>query len=124
MKTFIIAVPLLFSALLGGCYAPIPKADEIRSADYGPFPTDYKDMVNEWLLRDLYDPHSLQDLEITPPVQVYERRNIMDGGGVIYGWGIDVYYRAKNRLGGYTGLKHYGLLIRDDKIISKRELSE
>ena len=41
---------LLSTLLLGGCAAMIaPTPQEIATADYGPYPENYKEIVNDWI---------------------------------------------------------------------------
>ena len=115
-------LPILLCIAFIGCFASKPSAAEIENADYGAYPEDYKQIVSKWIFRSFYDPHSVRDLVITEPKKAHNSQWIIDGGDTIYGYSVGVALRAKNRMGGYTGLAYYYLLIRNGEIVFQGEM--
>lgn len=113
----------IFSMLVFvGCFVSKPTADEIAKADYGSYPHNYKEIVNKWIFINFFDPHSVQDLVITEPKEDHHSQWLIDGGGTIFGYSVWFRLRAKNRVGGYTGLSYYYLLIRNGEIVYQIEI--
>lgn len=112
----------LIPVVLAGCMTIKPSAEEIARADYGAYPNNYKQIVIQWIALNFYDPASVRDLVITEPKKDHRTLIVMDGGGTTYGYGVGVGLRAKNRLGGYTGLRYYFVFIRDGKVLYSTEI--
>src|SRR5437899_4517250 len=107
-------VIVLGASLLFGCAQMIaPTSQQVAGADYGAFPSNYREIVNGWMRDTLYDPHSVVDLEIQPPVKWYVQAAPLMGGGRTFGYLVKVKLNAKNRMGGYVGRKTMNLMIRD-----------
>jgi hypothetical protein len=105
-------------SLLCGCAAmTAPNSAQIAAADYGQYPTNYREIVDEWMRDTLYDPHSVVDLEITPPEKYFLHAAPLMGGGTTYGYRVQVKFNAKNRMGGYTGRDTMYLVIRNGSIV-------
>jgi len=92
-------------SLLVGCQS-IPTTEE----KLGPYPDDYKNIVKNHIKSTFYDPYSLRDAELTPPVNARV--------GWDTGWAVCLRTNGKNRMGGYTGMQTSVILIRDYKVIS------
>lgn len=114
MKTIWILIAV---ALLASC-AEMPNAQQNATADHGPYPANYEQIVHAWIAETFFDPHSVQDLMIAKPFKGWRTgAPIFGEKSVYYGWEVVVRANGKNQLGGYTGLKTYDLIIRDGKII-------
>jgi hypothetical protein len=96
------------SILLVTACAVTPNQDEI-----GPFPSDYRDIVKNHLLRTLFDPYSVRSASISLPTQ----------GHLLFrqGWIVCVELNAKNRMGGYVGLQRTAYLINRGSIAQSME---
>ena len=111
--------------MLCGCAQMIaPNPQEVATADYGAYPTNYRQIVDAWMRDTLYDPHSVVDLEIVPPSKYFLQAAPLMGGGRTFGYLVKVKLNAKNRMGGYVGRKTMNLLIRDGKVVKSWEEGE
>lgn len=111
MKTWKLAV-LATAAMLSAC-ALRPSQDELAHADYGPYPTEYKQIVEAYMSGILKDPGSAQYQFLNAPVQGWHAS--MDGGK--FGYVVCVNVNARNSFGGYTGAQPSYLIIHDDHVI-------
>lgn len=91
-------------ATLVSCAAPGPEA-------YGPFPSNYKDVVAEQVRADFFDPSSLQDVWISAPAQAT----------MVFtpGWIVCLRANGKNRYGAYSGRQEYGYLINNGQVVQE-----
>lgn len=102
-------------ALAGCSVAPTPA--QLATADYGPRPDDPKAIFSDWAQDNLYDPHSVQDLEISLE-RGYWTPGMADGGGpTVFGWMLHASFNAKNRMGGYAGRQTVHILERDGHVV-------
>lgn len=112
IATFIIA------GFLVGCAQMIaPSREEINNADYGFYPTDYKEMVQRYIDDNFYDPYSVKDLEINQPVKYFVQEPPLLGGRRYFGYLVSFCCNAKNQMGGYAGKTWKHLLARDGEFI-------
>ena len=120
------SLSLLFMlvAVLAAC-APLPRTAkpgwrpspiEIRTADYGAYPSDYETIVKGWYLRSLKDPDSARFGRITRPLREHAIRNQFRKEAV-YGYSVCARVNARNSFGGYTGFKTRWFLIRNGRIV-------
>ena len=107
---------LLISALLVGVCAVWNLSAETRPADterYGPYPTNYKEIVTKWLETQLIDADSARiewDGEPKPA-------NLGTEDKPLYGYLVNFKVNARNRFGTYTGMQSHGALIRNGEVI-------
>lgn len=107
----------LVAVCLTSC-AGLPDANQNASADHGPYPSNYQEIVHRWIATTFFDPHSVQDLTISKPTKGWKTGSPLFGEpSVTYGWEIIVKANGKNRFGGYTGLQTYDLIIRNGVIV-------
>ena len=89
--------------------AKIEKTNEIiKEEQYNPEtgkPVNHQLLVKEYLKQNLFDPYSIMDLEIKEITKVRGQ------------WACAVKYNAKNRSGGYVGLKHFIFMFDDNNHI-------
>lgn len=99
--------------LLAGCATPTPR--EVTIFDAGPQPNDEqaKDVVLEFLQRNLKDPDSLKQFKMlsSPRLATWYRGRSL-GGGNDRGWLVCFEYNAKNSYGGYVGVKTDRVVLR------------
>ena len=74
----------------------------------GPFPQDYKRITGLYIQKTFPDPTSMRDVAIGDP--------IMGHIGKEQGWIVCFRANAKNRAGGYDGVKKTAFLINHDKV--------
>ena len=110
MKSVIAAA--LF-VLLSGC-ASLPSPQEAATADYGPMPTNYEDIVKNYYGNTLKDPYSVQYQNISFPRQSWLGDRFT---GAKYGYLVCATLNAKNSYGAYVGYKTDGLLIHGNSVI-------
>ncbi len=124
MKKLLLST-LLGSALLSGCtfytYETVTMA-QIRSLDYGRYPSNYQQIIRQHLAQTLYDPESVRIDSIARPVKyVYIDRaspRAADKPRFSTGYIVCTRYNAKNRYGGYTGWQTYPFVIRNGQVSS------
>ena len=114
----------LLGAALAAC-APMPRTanqgwrpspTEIRAADYGAYPSDYRAIVKRWYLQNLKDPASARFGRITRPLKEHAIRNQVRKEAV-YGYSVCARVNARNSFGGYTGFRTRWFLIRNGRIV-------
>lgn len=116
-KVFLISLTIF---LLGqvGCVTSVkpPTQIEIASAEYGPYPANYPEIIKKLTVPFLKDPESATFSFEKSPEKGWA------GGGVYripisFGWGIFCSINAKNSFGGYVGAKRYFFLIKNDNVV-------
>lgn len=106
---------LVAAAMLAGC-AATPN-----ETDVGQSPARYKDIARDYLRTSLFDPYTARDFSIAPPKigQIH-----IDTLKYESGWVVCYRGNAKNRMGGYTGIKEGALLIKNDKALGSMSDSD
>jgi len=106
----------LVCTLLVGVSAVWNLRAETKSADterYGPYPTNYKEIVAKWLDTQLIDAESAHIEWNGEP----KPSNLGTEDKPLYGYLVNFKVNARNRFGAYTGMQSHGVLIRDSKVI-------
>ncbi len=107
-------ISLVLLILLCGCAAMNkPTPEQLANANYGSYPSDYKDVIQNYFARVLIDPYSAVYSEWRGPAQGY----VYDMSGVYFGYRVCVEVNAKNRMGGYTGSAPYFIIINNGHIL-------
>jgi hypothetical protein len=94
----------------GGLKAQTPSAD---TAQYGPYPTNYKEVIMQWLNKQLIDPDSARiewDGEPKPT-------DLGKGSEAVSGYLVNFTVNARNQFGAYTGKQKHSVLIRNGEVI-------
>ena len=90
--------------------AQTPAADPNR---YGPYPTNYKEIVMRWLDTQLIDSGSARiDWSGDP-----KPANVGTEDKPVYGYLVNFKVNARNRFGTYTGMQTHGVLIRNGEVV-------
>jgi hypothetical protein len=105
-------VLVLALGLLGAGCLSRPSAQQIATADYGPFPRNYEEIIRARLNATLFDPESARIEFDKGPTRAWNAL-----GGTLYGYAVCGWVNAKNRFGGYTGRHRSYWLIRDNRIV-------
>lgn len=111
MKKLVLTICLLAGmVLVQGCMI---TQEQANSADYGPYPANYKELIQEYFAQTLIDPESVRYSWQDAPYRAMV--GISSDG---FGWYVHVGVNAKNRLGGYIGEQNYVALLRYEQIIN------
>jgi hypothetical protein len=107
-------VPLICASFIG-VYALGNLCAETPSADaelYGPYPTNYKEIVMKWLDTQLLDATSARiEWEGDP-----KPKNLGTKDKPLYGYLVNFKVNARNRFGAYTGMQSHGALIHNGEV--------
>jgi hypothetical protein len=90
--------------------AQTPSADTAR---YGPYPTNYKEVIVQWLNKQLIDPDSARIEWDGDP----KPTDLGKGGEAVSGYLVNFTVNARNQFGGYTGKQKHSVLIRNGEVI-------
>jgi hypothetical protein len=99
---------LLGSALHMAAQTATPDQDR-----YGPYPTNYKEIVTKWLETQLIDPETARVEWKSEP----KPADLGTKGEHLYGYLVNFTVNARNRFGAYTGKQAHGALIRNGEVI-------
>ena len=106
-------IGIFLIALLFGCAsAPRPTAQEVISADCGPLPANFEEIIKSVASKNLIDPYSAQ-YTFSEPVKQLNRMT----SPAVWGWAICGTVNARNRFGGYVGAQPYYALINNGRVI-------
>jgi hypothetical protein len=107
---------LLICTLLAGVCAVRDLGAQAKPSDterYGPYPTDYKEIVTKWLETQLIDAESAHLEWNGEP----KPANLGTEDKPLYGYLVNFKVNARNRFGTYTGMQSHGVLIRNGQVI-------
>jgi hypothetical protein len=114
MKAFVsqslicaLALGITFVAALD---AQTPSTD---SARYGPYPTNYKEIIMQFLNKQLIDPDSARIEWKEEP----KPSDVGKGSEALSGYLVNFTVNARNRFGSYTGKQKHSVLIRNGEVI-------
>jgi hypothetical protein len=111
MKSLASAICILVLAVGAGCL--VAQNEPVDVSRYGPYPINYKEIVNKWLATRLLDPASAQvEWEGAP-----KPADLGTSGQHLYGYVIKFKINSRNRFGAYTGKEEHGALIRNGEVI-------
>jgi hypothetical protein len=95
---------------IGSLKAQTPSADTAR---YGPYPTNYKELIMQWLSKQLIDPDSARIEWSGEP----KPSDLGTGSEAVSGYLVNFTVNARNRFGTYTGKQKHSVLIRNGEVI-------
>ena len=111
MKMLAFLVCVSFMAVIAAPQARAEQQGDVAS--YGPYPTNYKEIVTKWLETQLLDPNSARIEWTEEP----KPADLGKDGQHLYGYLVHFNVNARNRFGAFTGKQKHGVLIRDGKVI-------
>jgi len=116
MKT-IFPIIILFGLLLFSCATAKPTMEQMAKADYGSSISQdlAQSKAENFFNTYLKDPYSAV-YKWGNVFQGYITKGLLDGGGVLYGFILEVNVNAKNGFGGYTGSKLYRFVFYNGEI--------
>lgn len=97
------------SILLAACVTDVSQPPSVAAQE--PIPANYREAAREYLRSSLFDPYSVRDASVSEP-----RRQASWVMGAPEAWTVCVRMNAKNRAGGYTGIKETVLLYRGGRV--------
>jgi hypothetical protein len=85
---------------------------------HGPYPTNYQEIITEWLKTALVDAPSAQIEWVTGPKPgtMPEKK----GGNALFGYLVEFKLNSRNRFGAYTGMQKKTVLIHDGQVIKAK----
>jgi hypothetical protein len=86
----------------------------------GPFPHDYREIVQRWIDSDFYDLSTITSLRVSTPTAGHSNR--WPKKARIYGWYAKVNFKARDSVGASKGKLAYSVLIREGEVVSSRKL--
>ncbi|MGC1320961.1 MAG: hypothetical protein WA849_02145 [Candidatus Udaeobacter sp.] len=114
MKAFVseslICAFVLGMTFVGGLDAQTPPTDTAR---YGPYPTNYKELIMQWLNEELIDPDSARIEWSGEP----KPSDMGKDSEAVSGYLVNFTVNARNRFGSYTGKQKHSVLIRNGEVI-------
>ena len=106
----LVCVFVMGTCVLGNLCAETQPADTER---YGPYPTNYKEIVMKWLDTQLIDAGSARVEWTGDP----KPTNLGTNDKPLSGYLVNFKVNARNRFGAYTGMQSHGALIRNGEVI-------
>lgn len=109
MKRFIFASLILF---ISGCATTSgPTQNEMRNAQFYGKPTEQeaRSKIDRYLEKTLFDPYTAKVRCDSPSEKAWIKDNVFNPPH--YGYLVHCEINAKNRMGGYVGLKDYWFLF-------------
>lgn len=104
----------LIVCLLALILAPWTRAETQGDvARYGPYPTNYKEIVTKWLETQLLDPVSARIEWVDEP----KPADLGAKTEQLHGYLVHFKINARNRFGAYTGKQSHAALIRNGEVI-------
>ena len=113
-----VSLVCILCLLVSGCQTA-PSKEAVASAEYGPYPDNYKELIQAFVARVAIDPDpNSTKVEFELPVKGYmpESNNPFAPYPYEFGWIVNTWVNGKNRYGGYTGERPWTFLLRDGEI--------
>ena len=114
MKVFV-SESLIWTLALGMmCFGGVnAQTSSPDTARYGPYPTNYKELIMQWLNTQLIDPDSARIEWGGDP----KPSDVGKDSEAVSGYLVNFTVNARNRFGTYTGKQKHSVLIRNGEII-------
>jgi len=110
MKSLALPACILLMSTAAHMMAENPSPDPSLC---GPYPTNYKEIVNKWLETQLIDAASARIEWNGDP----KPADLGTKDEHLYGYLVNFTVNARNRFGAYTGKQNHGALIRNGEVI-------
>jgi hypothetical protein len=110
MKTLALLFSILLMSSGSQLWAGNPAPDPSLC---GPYPSNYKEIVMQWLQTQLIDAETARIEWNGDPKPADLGKN----GQHLYGYLVHFRVNARNRFGAYTGKQQHGALIRDGQVV-------
>ena len=111
----LVSLSLIFAVAVGlsvggSLNTQTPAPDTAR---YGPYPTNYKEVVMQWLSKQLIDPDSARIEWNGEP----KPSDLGKGSEAVSGYLVNFTVNARNRFGTYTGKQKHSVVLRNGEVI-------
>jgi len=103
-------------ALLCGCMGV--KHEEYYWAHFGPYPTNYHELITGWVEKTYDEP---RNVTISSPVRVRLPKPFLSNGEKVYGWCAGLGFESKGTFDTYTPRQFHHVYMRDGKIVTAIE---
>jgi hypothetical protein len=105
---------LVFAFIAGVALAFQAHAEtQADTARYGPYPANYKEVVMQWLNKQLIEPESARIEWSGDP----KPADLGSNREHLYGYLVNFTVNARNTFGGYTGKQKHAVLIHNGEVI-------
>jgi hypothetical protein len=101
---------------LSACVTP-PTREQIRTANYGPVPENYQEIVKSNMKGTLFDPYTAVYDNWTGPVKGAYAQDYQ--GNTFYGYAVCVDINSKNQMGGYVGSRPYYFTLINGTVVHR-----
>ncbi|TSA40446.1 MAG: hypothetical protein D4R63_06130 [Methylococcaceae bacterium] len=95
------------------------RNEQAKTADFGEYPTNYKEIVQEYMQLSLRDPDSARYRFAAEPKKVNSFTDNSAKENDVFCYEVAVFINAKNGYGGYSGEKIYFLYIKNGQVIGE-----
>jgi hypothetical protein len=118
MKTALLGILLAFGALSAGLAQTGTLDVGADPKLHGPFPTNYQEIITNWLQTVLVDAPSAKIEWGNPPKagSMPEKQN----GPPLFGYLVEFKLSSRNRFGAYTGAQKKSVLIHDGQVVKTK----
>jgi hypothetical protein len=100
-------------SLIGASVTSQAETEAADVARYGPYPTNYKEIIMKWLQNQLFDASTARIEWDGDP----QPADLGKNGAHLYGYLVYFKVNARNRFGIYTGTQKHGALIHNGEVI-------
>jgi len=101
---------------------PRPTIADLEAAYYGEYPTDYEQIIKDYLHGWLVDPDSVKGLKISEPKPGWTQfRTNSFSENPDYGYICWTTFNSRNRMGGYVGYRDYLIMIKNGRVRFSRD---
>lgn len=116
-KAWILAVAVAMSGGLGACVHRLsPSAEVVRAADYGPYPADYKSIIDRYHKARFKDPGNIQVEYLSTPQKAWDGFSF----NPYFGYVVCLTVNTLSSDGGVTGSQLTGVFIKDGSVVTYR----
>src|SRR5215813_2021029 len=113
MKPFlslsVVCAVAIAMSVVGAIKAQTPS----DTSHYGPYPSNYKDIIMQWLNKQLIDSDSARIEWNGEP----KPSDVGKGAEAVSGYLVNFTVNARNQFGAYTGKQKHSVLIRNGEVI-------
>lgn len=102
---------------IGACTGTTDTTTGSLSGDAGPLPTNYRQIVRDYVRQTFKDPYSIRDAEIAQPI-TNGPVLVPPLGPMTMVWVVCVRANAKNAFGAYTGLQQTAVVIHKHRAVN------
>jgi hypothetical protein len=91
------------------------KHEEDYWAHFGPYPTNYHELVIGWVEKNFDEP---RNVTVSSPVRVQFPKGLLNNSDNVYGWRAGVGFEPKGTFDAYAPRQYHHLYMRDGGIVN------